>query len=218
MDTSNRTRINFYIDGFNLYHAIKDLNRPELKWLDLRAVCEGFIDLQTQEIERIYYFSAMSTHRPRGLRRQEQYIKALRHTGVDVVLGKFFAKRRSCNNCQSTWWAHEEKRTDVNLALRLVLDAIDDKFDKAFIVSRDSDFVPAIREVVERCPEKRLCLLAPPNLKHSGDLKRCLPPSQQKNCLKSLKIIHLERAQLPDEVKDERGELIASRPIEWEQR
>ena len=215
MNTDNRTRINFYIDGFNLYHAIKNLNRPELKWLDLRVVCESFIDPKEQEIKSIYYFSAMSTHRPQGLRRQEQYIKALKHTGVNIVLGKFFAKQRSCNNCRSNWWAHEEKRTDVNLALRLVLDAIDDKFDKAFIVSRDSDFVPAIHEVVERCPDKRLCLLAPPNLRHSGDLKRCLPEAQQKKGLKSLKTIHLERAQLPDTIEDAQGNLIASRPGEW---
>ena len=215
MNAQNRTRIAFYIDGFNLYHAIKNLNRPALKWLDLRAVCENFIDPQEQEIKSIYYFSAMSTHRSEGLKRQEQYIRALKHTGVNVVLGKFFAKQRSCHKCRSTWWAHEEKRTDVNLALRLVLDAIDGKFDKAFIVSRDSDFVPAINEVVERCPEKRLCLLAPPHLKHSADLIRCLPPEQKKNGLKSLKTIHLERAQLPDEVKDEQGKLIASRPAEW---
>ncbi len=27
-----------YIDGLNLYHAIDDLNRPHLKWVDLWAL------------------------------------------------------------------------------------------------------------------------------------------------------------------------------------
>jgi hypothetical protein len=27
-----------YIDGFNLYHAIDDLEKPHLKWLDLNAL------------------------------------------------------------------------------------------------------------------------------------------------------------------------------------
>lgn len=26
-------RVSFYVDGFNLYHAIRKLQRPELKWL-----------------------------------------------------------------------------------------------------------------------------------------------------------------------------------------
>lgn len=30
-----------YVDGFNLYHAIDDLRRPELKWLDLQGLCRG---------------------------------------------------------------------------------------------------------------------------------------------------------------------------------
>jgi hypothetical protein len=29
-------RVIVHIDGFNLYHAIDDLRKPWLKWLDLR--------------------------------------------------------------------------------------------------------------------------------------------------------------------------------------
>jgi hypothetical protein len=34
-------RVIVYIDGFNLYHAIDDLRKPWLKWLDLQAMAEA---------------------------------------------------------------------------------------------------------------------------------------------------------------------------------
>ena len=33
-----RKRAAFYIDGFNLYHAIDAYKRPYLKWLNLKAL------------------------------------------------------------------------------------------------------------------------------------------------------------------------------------
>ena len=51
------TRVACYVDGFNLYHAINDLNKPHLKWLDIRAVAqiEGAPDpahISTSFVER----------------------------------------------------------------------------------------------------------------------------------------------------------------------
>ena len=44
----------------------------------------------------------------------------------------------------------EEKRTDVNLATQLLLDAFDNSFDCAAIVSNDSDLVQPIRRVRQK--------------------------------------------------------------------
>ena len=62
----------FLIDGFNLYHSVKDvlhegLAEPPLKWLDIPGLCESIVkdspDLpRTARIEGIRYFSALSTH------------------------------------------------------------------------------------------------------------------------------------------------------------
>ena len=38
----------FYIDGFNLYHALHDMRQPKLKWLSLRAVAEKLIPQRSE--------------------------------------------------------------------------------------------------------------------------------------------------------------------------
>lgn len=38
-------------------------------------------------------------------------------------MGKFKEKDRSCNICSSMWNAHEEKETDVNIALYILDEA-----------------------------------------------------------------------------------------------
>ena len=42
---------------------------------------------------------------------------------------------------------YEEKETDVNIALKIFEDWIYDNYDKAIIVSGDSDIIPAIRRI-----------------------------------------------------------------------
>ena len=34
-------RVACYVDGFNLYHAIDDLRKPHLKWVNLWALAES---------------------------------------------------------------------------------------------------------------------------------------------------------------------------------
>jgi hypothetical protein len=34
-------RVACYLDGFNLYHAIDDLQKPHLKWVDLEALAQS---------------------------------------------------------------------------------------------------------------------------------------------------------------------------------
>jgi hypothetical protein len=36
-------RVSFYIDGFNLYHAIDELGDDRLKWLNLTSLCQSFL-------------------------------------------------------------------------------------------------------------------------------------------------------------------------------
>jgi hypothetical protein len=40
---SPMTRTSYYVDGFNLYHAIRPLARPELEWLNLHALATSYL-------------------------------------------------------------------------------------------------------------------------------------------------------------------------------
>lgn len=43
------------IDGFNLYHAIASLRRPELKWLNVKALAAIFINTSTEQLDEVFY-------------------------------------------------------------------------------------------------------------------------------------------------------------------
>lgn len=42
-DHMTKERVICYIDGFNLYHAIRDLKQPYLKWVNLWTLASVFI-------------------------------------------------------------------------------------------------------------------------------------------------------------------------------
>ena len=47
-----------FIDGLNLYHAIRDLGVPALKWLNVRALVEKFAPANQYSLNRILYVTA----------------------------------------------------------------------------------------------------------------------------------------------------------------
>jgi uncharacterized LabA/DUF88 family protein len=142
-------RAALYVDGFNLYHAIDDLNDDRLKWLSLVDLGKAIIRRKTETLTSVVYFSAYAHYRstkdPTIVVRHRKYVAALESTGVEVVLGNFKRKPRHCFKCQSKWDSHEEKETDVNIAVRLVADAFRDQFDVAYVISADTDLVPAMK-------------------------------------------------------------------------
>jgi uncharacterized LabA/DUF88 family protein len=51
--------------------------------------------------------------------------------------------------------------TDVNIALRLFQLAVQDKYDKAIIISGDSDLLPSIKAVQATFPAKQIGVIIP---------------------------------------------------------
>lgn len=109
-------RVSIYIDGFNLYHAIDDLNENHLKWLDLWALSKTLIR-PGETVSEVKYFSAYATWMPEGYRRHQRYIAALEAKGVKFIRGRFKEKPMQCKKCGVQYVAHEEKETDVNIGV-----------------------------------------------------------------------------------------------------
>ena len=59
--------------------------------------------------------------------------------------------------------AHEEKKTDINIAITLLVDAVADKFDTVLILSGDSDLAPVTTKLKELCPGKKIGIIVPQN-------------------------------------------------------
>ena len=199
-----------YIDGFNLYHALLKFRDERVKWLDLRAMCSRLVYPKSEEIRAIYYFSAYATWLSGPASRHAEYVKALEATGVTPVLGHFKEKDRSCRNCGHTWKTHEEKETDVSIGISLLNDAHKDKYQKALLVTRDSDLMPAVTMVRREFPSKHIEAVAPPLMGHSNDLltvcnsKRKISPDQVFSSL------------LPQFVYRTDGTLAAKRPHNYD--
>jgi uncharacterized LabA/DUF88 family protein len=58
--------------------------------------------------------------------------------------------------------------TDVNIATQMLLDAYQDKFDMAMLISGDSDLVPPIRAIHEMFNKKRVFVAFPPKRHNSS--------------------------------------------------
>ena len=199
-------RVNTYIDGFNLYHALDDLHVPHLKWLDLAALARSMLR-KDEEICSVYYFSAFATWLPSAYARHRIYASALKHKGVQTIMGHFKNKPRSCMACGAKWIGHEEKETDVHIAVRLVADALRDEFDRAIIISADSDLAPALRMVKAYAPEKELFVAAPPGrFGNARDLAPRLEITKGR----------IAKCLLPAELLDDQGNALVRRPTEYD--
>lgn len=165
-----RDRVISFIDGFNLYHAITRLKQPYLNWVDLKNLSQLFVKPQSEELVQILYFSALSTHTSEENQiQQKAYITAQKLRGIKVILGQF-KKNRFCSLCSSHSITHEEKETDVNIALTLFELAYQDAYDRAFLISNDSDQAPAIKKALEHFPHKKITIVAPPLSRQCNEL------------------------------------------------
>ena len=128
-------RVIAYIDGYNLYHGLRDARLQSSRWLDLRAMCESLLK-PDQHLEFVRYFTTRVRNDPAAEIRQSTFIDALlSRGGIEIDFGHFLSKGRQCFACGHQWQQSEEKKTDVNIAVRLLDDAYDDRFDTAIVIS-----------------------------------------------------------------------------------
>ena len=201
-------RVITYVDGFNLYFGLKSKGWRKYYWLDLWALAERFLK-NGQELKELVYCTSKVKNDQAAIGRQLTFLDALQayRPNLKVVYGHFLSKTDNCRNCGHPWNRHEEKRTDVNIACNMLTDAMDDKFDIAFLISADSDLVPPVEIVRSRWPNKRVVAIFPPD-RQSGELKRA--------CQGQLWIGEdkLRQCQLPQLVPISGGN-VASRPAHW---
>lgn len=166
-------RAAFYVDGFNLFHAIDELNQPHLKWLNLVALANRIVPSRSEYISRVVHCSAIpqpkSSNDVVGQERKDThllYIDALKLTGVQCKIGHFINEEITCRKsaCGHKWEKAGEKQGDVNVAISLIDDAHMDIFDHAYLVTNDTDQVATVQLFVDRFIErgKILTIVNPP--------------------------------------------------------
>jgi uncharacterized LabA/DUF88 family protein len=205
-----RQRVSCFVDGLNLYHTVSFLKRPELQWVNLKSLSKIFLKSHSEGLSQVFYFTSFVEHVSESDQKcQQAYVRALELIGVIPILGHFKKKNRKCPSCNYRWTGHEEKETDVNIALSLLNLAYEDAFDRALVISNDSDLAPAIQLVRKLFPQKRVTTVSPPHCFHSLEL---MEVSSDKS---KIKIKHLEKCLLPPVVTDSSRLISAHRPPEY---
>lgn len=197
-----------YVDGFNLYHGLKEAFGRRLLWLDLAQLSRSLRPQST--LLQVRYFTAAVLDDPPAAARQGQYQQALlaQNPGlIDIVQGRYQKKEVSCRTCSAKWTRYEEKETDVNIATALLSDAALRRSDSALLISADSDLSPAVRAASAVYPELFIAAAFPPK-RHSAELKKLMPKSFHISDSK------IRQGQLPQAVIGEAGRTYR-RPPKW---
>lgn len=143
-------KVSFYIDGFNFYFGIRRSYHANPKWgcaywIDMIKFCESFLS-DGQELEKVVYFTA-SPLDPVKSSRQSAFLNANKELNGDkfeVVRGKYITKAIECPNGHFAIPRLEEKKTDVNISVRMIADCVQNKVDSVVLVSADTDLIPPL--------------------------------------------------------------------------
>jgi uncharacterized LabA/DUF88 family protein len=199
-----------YVDGFNLYWGILR-HFPKWKWLNLQSFFDALrID---DEVTQTKYFTAIvERDRPMSSTRDKQsaYLSALKTLNrVSVIYGKFQLRDSTCKaDCKRTYKAAEEKKTDVNIAVNIISDAIAGVVEHIVLVSGDSDLEPAIEWVRKNHPKIKITVYIPCLNDERHKRRNDYYPTIGVLC-KFLTLVEFERHQFPDNVDS------VVRPADW---
>jgi uncharacterized LabA/DUF88 family protein len=167
-------RVISYIDGFNLYFGLRSRGWRRFYWLNLHGLSLALLKAN-QSLEHVKYFTsrvASSPSDPNKDKRQKVFLEATATLPqTSLFFGHYLSKVVRCQNCGATWLKQEEKMTDVNIAVELLVDAQQDSFDTALLVSADSDLTGPVVKVRALFPRKRIVAAFPPG-RVSERLKR----------------------------------------------
>ena len=152
------------------------------------------------QLMKVTFCTAIPDHLTDSRDRHNTYNNALAAKGVRIVKGHHVY--------DPTAKKYSEKQSDINVALCLILDGIDDLYDWAFLVSADSDQAATARHFSERLPHKKLVSVAPPK---KPVPKKSIPYSYKHFALTKQMI---EEAVMPAFVETPRGTFIR-RPVTY---
>lgn len=168
-------RSTLYVDGFNFYYGVTSYwrNTPEhlagLGWCDFRALIERNFPSANAQLD-IKYFTApvlledeTPSHRRDEHERYAVWARAVRTISrIMVVEGFYKAKSRAASgvrandegiNPDAPAKSREEKQSDINLAVEVILDALSsDAPERVYLLSDDSDLMPVVFALQERIP------------------------------------------------------------------
>lgn len=175
-------KVTIYIDGYNFFYSLKrSFSGKKYFWLNYKKLIRNILPDDCR-IEHVKYFTAYAPWDEEGMPKHKAYVRALQKFWHQIIewryqnISKTFKKiihpvskiafEPELRKLESytkdgftpvllEYSTYEEKKTDVNMAIHIVADGLSDEYDIAYILSGDSDIVPAIEMVKKLKPEKQ---------------------------------------------------------------
>ena len=133
-----------FIDGNNFYNGVKKLindNSISLLYFDYKKFSD-FLYKNGDCVETRYYIGAITRAGDKKSEamyaNQQRLIALLNRYNIPVILGTIIRHPNS---------TFHEKGVDVRIAVEMIRFARMEKYDKAVLISSDTDLVPAVEEV-----------------------------------------------------------------------
>jgi uncharacterized LabA/DUF88 family protein len=140
-------RVSVYIDGANFLYGVRSINK---RYTDFKFDFEKFIKhiVSNRELIQVYYYNAplKLTKDPELAKQQQRFFSRLRNTDkFKVILCK--RQRRIKDDGQEVFTI---KGDDIHLAIDMLKDACENKYEDAILISGDGDFTPLVKYVREK--------------------------------------------------------------------
>ncbi len=208
-----------YVDGFNLYYGLRHAisldkkGNKGYKWLDLNALAKAI--LPHDEVTVIKYFTAdikPRKHDKQQLSRQLLYQRALKTIPhLEIIKGRFLSSVTSMPRATDPKKKvkvikTEEKGSDVNIASHLLADGFLARYEKAVVISNDSDLVLPV-EMVQSLLNIKVGIIIPPTKYPSYHL------IQSASFHRDLRIKTIKNSQFARQLDDDQGKFY--RPKNW---
>lgn len=160
----------FYIDGENLFHRITDIlieqkhirTRRELVRFDFRYFLGEIIHAKLNPKDEIYYYgtklklakanSTLKKQTQAMLIHKRTWGQALANQKITFISAGHLKIRQTkpCIKCSHEGDVFQEKGVDVRLAVDLVKNAFEKNNTTSYIISSDTDLLPAIHAAKDK--------------------------------------------------------------------
>ncbi len=204
---TTRKRVVAYIDGFNLYFGLKSAGWRRFYWLNVQLLARHLVKAG-QDLVFTKYFTSRVPFPADKERRQSTFLEALETlSDLRIYYGHYQNNLQRCHKCGHKVWIPNEKMTDVNIAVEMMSDAYQNRFDVALLISADSDLSAPVLAIKDLFPEKRVIVAFPPQ-RHSAQLQRLAHGYLQ------IGRASMAQSLFPDKVPKPDG-FVLKRPAEW---
>jgi len=136
-----------FIDGSNFYHRLRYLtkNKEKISLSDFDFINFAYRICGEAELIEVRYYIGAIRRQKNNPKSEEMYAGQqrlffkLQRQNIKVILGQLIQHRDK---------SYHEKGVDVRMAVEMIRLARQDKYDIAYLLSSDTDLVPAVEEVL----------------------------------------------------------------------